>query len=221
MTGPRATPARRRHGRERRPGWGWGWGRTFALLLAAAGMLALAGGCAAPRASFDPAASRIGYDDLRRPETPQRLLLSTTFQRNGRAFPAGDADLRGVTETVLRKSGIIEPVLTGSEGEISVILDNVSSDDALGRNAITNRPGLAGGARADHYVMNVTIRTGLAGEARPGERPGYFSSTSSAEAATGADLRSSNRGFGRTVEQMLLGILREYQNRGEEAHRPR
>ena len=74
---------------------------------------------------------------------------------------------------------------------------------------------------AAHYVMNVTIRTGLAGEARPGERPGYFSSTSSAEAATGADLRSSNRGFGRTVEQMLLGILREYQNRGEEAHRPR
>lgn len=193
--------------------------RRLAVLLAATGLIALAGGCAAPRSYLAPTASRIGYEDLRRPETPQRLLLSTAFQRNGRPFPAGDADLRGITETVLRNSGIIEPAPSGGEGQISVILDNVSDADALGRDGITSRPGLIGSARADHYVMNVTIRTGLSGETRPGDRSGYFSSTSSAEAPIGADLRSSHRAFGRTVEQMLLGILREYQDRSDASNR--
>lgn len=184
-------------------------------LLAAAGIAFTVAGCSTPRSYLDPSSSEMSYDQLRRPETPQRLNLTTVFQRNGQAYVDGDPPLRVNTERVLRRSGLIEPATTRNEGEISVIVNNVSQASPLGRDVSGGRLGLGliGNAGADHYVMSVTIRSGLAGEASATDRPRYFSASNSAEAPTGLDLMASDRSFGKVVEQLLLGILKEYQAR--------
>lgn len=186
-----------------------------ALALLATVAAVAAAGCSTPRSYLDPSSSALSYDQLRRPEAPQRLNLTTVFQRNGQAFTDGDPQLRTVTERVLRTSGIIEPAATRNEGEISVIVNNVSEASTLGRDLSGGRLGLGliGNAGADHYVMSVTIRSGIAGDANAGDRPRYFSASNSAEAPTGLDLMSSDRSFGKVVEQLLLGILKEYQDR--------
>ena len=184
-------------------------------LLAAAGIAFTVAGCSTPRSYLDPSSSEMSYDQLRRPEAPQRLNLTTVFQRNGQAYVDGDPQLRVNTERVLRRSGLIEPATTRNEGEISVIVNNVSQASPLGRDVSGGRLGLGliGNAGADHYVMSVTIRSGLAGEASATDRPRYFSASNSAEAPTGLDLMASDRSFGKVVEQLLLGILKEYQAR--------
>ena len=184
-------------------------------MLAAAGIAFTVAGCSTPRSYLDPSSSEMSYDQLRRPEAPQRLNLTTVFQRNGQAYVDGDPPLRVNTERVLRRSGLIEPATTRNEGEISVIVNNVSQASPLGRDVSGGRLGLGliGNAGADHYVMSVTIRSGLAGEASATDRPRYFSASNSAEAPTGLDLMASDRSFGKVVEQLLLGILKEYQAR--------
>lgn len=184
-------------------------------LLAAVGIAFTVAGCSAPRSYLDPSSSEMSYDQLRRPEAPQRLNLTTVFQRNGQAYVDGDPQLRVNTERVLRRSGLIEPATTRNEGEISVIVNNVSQASPLGREMSGGRLGLGliGNAGADHYVMSVTIRSGLAGEASATDRPRYFSASNSADAPTGLDLMASDRSFGKVVEQLLLGILKEYQGR--------
>ena len=185
-------------------------------LLATAGLV----GCSTPVSYLRPSSSDMTYEQLRRPEVPQRLRLTTAFQRNGQLFTAGDPQLRTVTERVLRTSGIIEPAETRTEGEIGVVVNNVSRASAQDLDAPSGRLGLSGGSgtAADHYVMSVTIRSGIgaaSGAASNGaDRPRYFSASNSAEAPTGLDLMSSDRSFGKVVEQLLLGILKEYQDRG-------
>lgn len=198
------------------PGLTSGRARGWALALFVSVAIA---GCTAPRSYLDPSSSEMSYDQLRRPETPQRLNLTTAFQRNGQSFTDGDPPLRAITERVLRTSGLIEPAATRNEGEISVIVNNVSQASTLGRDVSGGRLGLGliGNAGADHYVMSVTIRSGLAGEASATDRPRYFSASNSAEAPTGLDLMSSDRSFGKVVEQLLLGILRDYQDRTDAA----
>lgn len=197
-------------------------GRPPLLAIALLGLAALGAACSAPRSYLDPSPATISYADLRRPEAAQPLALSTAFQRNGQAFSGGDANLRGVTERVLQDSGIIAPVLSGADGQISVVVNNVSRGDGIGRDGNTTRFGLAGRTVADHYVMDVTIRSGVADEssATPSSsRPRYFASSSSADVPTGLDLMSSRTAFDRIVEQMLLQILREYQDSGDAAQR--
>ena len=200
----------------------------FALALLATASLV---GCSAPVSYLTPSSSDMSYEQLRRPEVPQRLRLTTAFQRNGQLFAAGDPQLRAVTERVLRTSGLIEPAETRTEGEIGVVVNNVSQASAQGLDTTGGRLGFSGrsGTGADHYVMSVTIRSGIgtASGATPGtasgaasngtDRPRYFSASNSAEAPTGLDLMSSDRSFGKVVEQLLLGILKEYQDRGDAA----
>ena len=196
----------------------------FALALLATASLV---GCSEPVSYLTPSSSDMSYEQVRRPEVPQRLKLTTAFQRNGQLFAAGDPQLRAVTERVLRTSGLIEPAETRTEGEIGVVVNNVSQASTQGLDATGGRLGFSGGsgAGADHYVMSVTIRSGIgaASGAAPGaasngtDRPRYFSASNSAEAPTGLDLMSSDRSFGKVVEQLLLGILKEYQDRGDAA----
>ncbi len=190
-----------------------------AALLGLIALASLVAACSAPQSYLDPSPTAIRYSDLRRPDTAQALVLSTAFQRNGQAFPSGDPDLRGVTERVLQDTGIITPVLSGGEGQINVVVNNSSTTDALGRDADSGRLGLAGRTSADHYVMNVTIRSGLGERGAGSSGPRFFSASSSAEAPTGLDLMASGRAFNKVVEQMLLEILKQYQDNDGAARR--
>lgn len=190
--------------------------------------LALAG-CMTPRSYLDPEAEPIRYSDLHKPEQPLRLALTTVFLRNGVDFPAVDPLLRENTEHVLRQSGWIEPLAAdggqadpgrsasqgsnAGEGEISVTVNNVADTGvALAKGIGTGLTfGLIGNTVVDRYEMAVTIRTPEATFTRPGERGALFSAVGNAGIPVGVELMAPGTAFARTIEQMLLRILKDFE----------
>ena len=173
---------------------------------------ALLAGCFTPQAFLDPAAPKLSYDDLRKPAAPLKLIVKTQFERNGQALPAGDPHLRATTLKTLRGSGVIEPVESNAEGEISVKVNNiVALGEAVGKGIGTGLTfGLAGSTVTERYEMDVKIET-RAGRYSRSKEPGHFLATvGNASRPEGVEVMPAGTAFERTVEQLLLKVLKDF-----------
>ena len=185
--------------------------RRIALtgLLSSAAALA---GCFTPQAYLDPAAPMLSYDELPKPAKPLKLTLKSQFERNGQALPAADPPLRATTLKVLRESGVVEPVESEAEGEIDVKVNNiVDMGEAVGKGFGTSLTfGLVGSTVTERYEMDVKIQTRTGNYSRSKE-PGHFlAAIGNASRPDGVAIISPGAAFERTVEQMLLKSLKEF-----------
>ena len=198
------------------PGWQVRIDRAAAWQrLALTGVVAsslLLGGCFTTRAFVDPQAETLSYADLRKPASPLKLTVKADFQRDGQRFPGADGELREAVLKVLKQSGVIEPVETGAAGEISVQLNNLKDTESSAMKGVGTGLtfGLVGTTVTDHYQMAVLIRTARGSYSRPDIPGALHSASGNTTLPEGTETMPLAAGFQRTVEQMLLKALKDF-----------
>jgi hypothetical protein len=165
----------------------------------------------------DPGFQKVTYDDVKRLPEPLRLKLAVEFQRNGQHLPKADSTIQDRAETVLRASGVITPTADGPDGDIRIVVNNVSDKGtAIAKGIGTGLTfGLATSTVTDSYEMDVMINSkGKTAEKR-GIRHAMHTTVGSALLPEGAEALPPSTAFGRVFEQMLLYALKEMQNNSE------
>ncbi len=191
--------------------------RTFKLLAIACLINISLTGCLSIKSYVDPAFPKATYDDVKKRSEPLRLKLVVEFQRNGEHFPKADSTLRDDVDRVLRASGIITPTSEGQDGQIKVVMNNIGAvGGAVAKGVATGLTlGLVGSTVTDAYEMDVTINVKGKELHRPAVKHALHTAIGNTSTPEGVEVMPPSTAFGRVVEQMLLHILREFQQSGE------
>lgn len=179
-------------------------------------------GCISPKSFVDPTYPKVSYDEVKRKETPLRLILLTEFQRNGEHLTKVDSILRDNTERVLRTSGVITPVVSDGEGQIKVIVNNVGDKGAAAAKGFGTGLtfGLVGTSVTDAYEMTVSITVNGKTVERTAIKHALHTAIGNTSVPDGMETMPINAAFERVLEQMILRVLRDMQATGELSHYP-
>ena len=186
--------------------------RAFKAALALAFCLA-ATACISPKSFVDPSYPKVKYEELKRPQQPLKVSLTSQFQRNGAALPAADPTLKDNSERVLRASGLMVPVSEGAEGSVNIIVNNIADTGAAAAKGFGTGLtfGLVGTTVTDAYEMTVTINVGGKTFTRSAVKHAFHTAIGNTSTPEGLELIPPNVAFQRVFEQMLLRVLKEYQ----------
>lgn len=190
--------------------------------IVAIGLTALAlSACVNPRSFVDPSQPKLTYENLNKRAEPLKLKLAVEFQRNGDPYPRADSTLRDNSERILRGTGVVNPVETGYEGEIKIVVNNIADKgQAAAKGFGTGLTfGLVGTTVMDAYEMSVTIAANGKTVTRTAIKHALFTAIGNTSLPEGVEAVPINVAFGRVLEQMLLRALQDLQNSGDLAYR--
>jgi hypothetical protein len=178
-------------------------------------------GCLSVKSYVDPTFGKTRYEDLVRPTAPLPLKVAIEFQRNGKAYPRAEKDVRGHVERVLRASGNVVPA-TDATDEIKVVLNNVADiGGAVGKGIGTGLTfGAAGSLVQDGYEMTVSVTRGGKTVTKTGYRHILWSTVGNKKGPPGMTPTTLTDGFATIVEQLILNALKDLQADGLIALRP-
>ena len=191
----------------------------FKLLFALTFLLLLSG-CISPRSFVDPNYPNVRYEELKRRDNPPKVVLNVQFQRKGEPLPRADTMLKDNTERVLRASGVLLPVAnaSGADGDVRVIINNIGDENAAAKGFGTGLTfGLVGTTVTDAYEMTITITVGGRTFSRTSVKHAIHTAIGNTTIPAGLEIVPINVAFERVLEQMLLRVLKEYQETPESA----
>ncbi len=195
--------------------------RTFKVALALAFCLA-ATACVSPKSFVDPSYPKVAYDEIKRPQQPLKIALTSQFQRNGAPLPAADSTLKDNSERVIRASGLMVPVSEGADGTVHIVVNNIADTGAAAAKGLGTGLtfGLVGTTVTDAYEMTVTINIGGKSFTRSAVRHAFHTAVGNTSTPAGLEVVPPGVAFQRVFEQMLLRVLKEYQVSPEYSHVP-
>lgn len=129
--------------------------KLYSIVLGVAAATQLTG-CLSVKSYVDPAYKAVGYSDIKRPNQPIPVTLTTEFQRNGVVIPRAAKELQSSVDRSLRATGVFAPT-TQPNGEnqakLYLTANNVADlGEAAGKGALTGLTfGAVGNAVADKY----------------------------------------------------------------------
>ena len=175
-------------------------------------------GCTSPKKSFLGASfPRVTYRDIAERNVPLRLKLGVEFQRNGKHFPEGDIPLKDYTNVILRKTGVVAPVVDREEGEIRVILNNIADSGTVTSEIARTRYPLwvIGKTITDAYELSMFIITKEGTISRTGIKQAVHTAIGNMSIPEDVATFPQDQAFGKVLEQMILQALMEMQQNGE------
>jgi hypothetical protein len=176
--------------------------------------------CISPKSFVDPSYPKVAYEELKRPQQPLKITMTSQFQRNGAPLPAADATLKDNSERVLRASGLMVPVTEGAEGTINIVVNNIADTGAAAAKGFGTGLtfGLVGTTVTDAYEMTITINIGGKTFTRSAVKHAFHTAIGNTATPVGLETVPPNVAFQRVFEQMLLRVLKEYQVSPEYSH---
>lgn len=136
--------------------------KKIKLLMAMVGMIVASQltGCLSIKAYVDPAYKSVSYSEIKRPDKPIPVMLSTEFQRNGVVIPKVNRELSSVVERSLRATGVFLPSVQSSDvkqAKLYLTANNVADlGGAAGKGVLTGLTfGAVGNAIADKYDVEI------------------------------------------------------------------
>ena len=138
------------------------------------------------------------------------------FERFGKPFPRANAEIRDVTERVLRGSGVVLPRET-AEGEVRVIVNNTGDlGEAFAKGFGTGLTlGLAGSTINDFYEMTLTITMQGRIVSRSGIKGGISTAIGATSLPPGVEGSNATIAVAKVLETMILTALADMQRAGE------
>lgn len=177
----------------------------------------LLSGCISQKSYLDPSFPKVGYEDLQRKDSPTRLKLVVEFQRNGKPLPKADATLRDDAERVLRGSGLITPVADAGQGEVRIVVNNISDVVAARAKGFGTELtfGLVGTTHTDAYELSIFITTNGKTVSRTSIRHAFHTAIGNTSIPPSLETITPSQAFERVLEQLLLRALQDMQKSGE------
>lgn len=173
----------------------------------------LAGGCA--KAYVDPAYRQVGYEDLKRRETPVPVRLSTEFQVNGTPKERQSEFLRSKVERFFKSTGLLAPSEEGAALEI--VLNNVGDIGAAAAKGFGTGLtfGLIGSTVTDGYILTATYRpVGQEDAFVRSYRHAIHTTIGNKQGPPGLEPLPLPEAFDRVLEDMLLNLSNDLQFEG-------
>lgn len=180
----------------------------------AIGLLALAvGGCVSSKSYVDPKYKAVSYSDVKRVQDLYGVNVSVDFQRNGKAFPAANGELRSSVERVLRASGVVIPTTGSTDLAIKVVCNNVSDMGGAAMKGMGTglTLGLAGTAVTDHYQVIIEFRQGNEVISKRYDHAIHTTVGNKSAPVSGVAPTSAANAFSGVVEDVVLQFLKEMQ----------
>ena len=175
-------------------------------------------GCSTPVSYVDQQYSKTKYEDITRLVEPLKLKVNVVFQRNGEPLPAVDNELRGHVERVLRATGVVVPVSTGTTGELDVTVNNVADlAEAAAKGFGTGLTfGVAKSNVTDFYELKASLRIKEKVIYHNNYKHAIHSSIGLHDEATSAQGMTPSAAFGKVVEDFILNFIQDFQQANPE-----
>ncbi|ENU27992.1 hypothetical protein [Acinetobacter modestus] len=129
--------------------------KLYSIVLGVAAATQLTG-CLSVKSYVDPAYKGLTYSDIKRPNQPIPVILTTEFQRNGVVIPRAAKELQSSVDRSLRATGVFSPIVQSTndnQAKIYLTANNVADlGEAAGKGALTGLTfGAVGNAVTDKY----------------------------------------------------------------------